>query len=216
MKYEETAPPQKGLVIGVTGITGSGTSTVSAILAQQGGYVISADKLAHSLMKKGQAPYYEILQAFGDGAQHTTSLLDPTGEINRRALGALVFTSPTKLKLLEAIMHPHVIATTQQLIEGYFNEATANFAVIDAPLLIEAGLHTICNSLWLVTAPDHVRLARIQARDNIDLQTATHRLNSRSGDNALKQYADIIIENNGDLESLRGNVLLHLGRIGER
>ena len=186
-------------IIGVTGITGSGTSTVSAILQDLGGYVIYADKLAHDVILKGQPAYEKIVQIFD------REILDPqSGEVNRKALGALVFGKPDKLALLESIIHPEVIAKIHQLLaraQGF------PFAVIDAPLLIESGLHKICGSVWLVTATNEARLARIISRDGIDAETATRRIKSRAGDDSLRPHADVIIENNTDLASLRRAVV---------
>ena len=179
-------------VIGITGITGSGTSTVSAILAERGGFVISADKLAREVTQKGQPAYDEIVRTFGP------SVVAAGGEIDRKALGALVFGSPQKLTVLESIVHPAVIARVEGMLEG-----RCSFTIIDAPLLIESGLHKICHSVWLVTARDDVRLARIMARDGIDIDTARQRLNSRAGDDILRPHANVIIENNADMDSLR-------------
>jgi len=185
-------------VIGITGITGSGTSTVSSILAEQGGYVISADKLAREVMQKGQAAYDEVIRAFGPSV-----IADSISnqEIDRKALGAMVFGNPEKLALLEFIIHPAVIVKIHELLQFCSNNAP--FAVIDAPLLIESGLHKLCHSVWLVTARDDIRLARIMSRDGISIETARQRLSSRAGDDILRPYANVIIENNADLASLR-------------
>ncbi|MCL2286427.1 MAG: dephospho-CoA kinase [Firmicutes bacterium] len=185
-------------IIGVTGITGSGTSTVSAILQELGGFVIYADKLAHEVILKGQPAYKKIIEVFG------REILDPKScEINRKALGALVFGKPDKLAVLESVIHPEVIAITHRLLTG---AQSFPFSVIDAPLLIESDMYKICDSVWLVTAADDIRLARIMSRDGIDNETAMRRIKSRAGDSFLRPYADVIIKNNTDLESLRQTV----------
>jgi len=198
-------------IIGVTGITGSGTSTVSSILAELGGYVISADKLAHGVMRKGQPAYEKVLNAFVDCTpkpdSHKTPILHPNGEINRKALGAIVFGNPEKLAILESIIHPAVIAE----IENLLTRARAHsFAVIDAPLLVESNLHKICHSVWLITAPDETRVSRITARDNIDRETVIRRIQSRKGDTFLQPYAHVVIENDSDLDLLREKVCANL------
>lgn len=184
--------------IGVTGITGSGTSTVAGILAERGGFVIHADKLAHDAMAKSEPAHAEIVAAFG------REILDAKGEINRRELGAKVFSNKPELARLEKIIHPRVIERTRQIVEvtppGY------TFAVIDAPLLIESKMHEMCDSVWLITAPDTERIARITARDGIDDATAKRRLQSRSGDAALRPHANIIIANDGSAIALRSKV----------
>jgi len=190
-------------IIGATGITGSGTSTVSAILAELGGFIIYADKLSHEVILKGQPAYEKILSAFGE------DILFTNGEINRKALGTKVFGNSEKLAALESIIHPEVIAKTHELLaqaQGF------PFAVIDAPLLIESGMYKMCKSVWLVTATDKNRLARIMSRDGIDTETATRRLKSRAGDDVLRPYADVIIENNSDIASLREQIYAGIER----
>jgi len=180
-------------VVGVTGITGSGTSTVSGILAEHGGFVISADKLAHEVMQAEARQ--EIVHHF------SVNVLDETGKIDRKKLGGMVFGKPEKLNLLETIIHPHVIAKTLELLDN----CQHSFAVIDAPLLVEAGMHKICSEVWLVTATDDVRLRRIVLRDGISQEAALRRLHSRAGDSHLSQVANVVIENNagpGELQSI--------------
>ena len=188
-------------IIGITGISGSGKTTVTRMLANMGGYTVEADPLAHMAMKKGQPAHKEIVNAFG------TDILDDTGEISRPALGKLVFENKKKLAKLESIIHPKVIALTTALIAHAKTTGKYKFAVIDAALLIEAKMHKTCHHCWLITASHDVRLARIMARDNITKEAAEKRLSSRSGDEALKPHATTIIENNEDLVSLKTKVV---------
>jgi len=186
------------ITIGITGISGSGKTTVTHMLEALGGYTVEADKLAHMVMRKGQPAYNEIAAAFGTG------ILDSKGEINRPALGKLVFKDREKLARLEDIIHPKVIALTTSLIVQARETGRYKFAVIDAPLLVEAGMHKNCHSVWLVTANHDIRLARIMARDGISKDAAEKRLASRTGDEAIKPYANTIIENNSEnLDDLR-------------
>ena len=206
--------PDEMKIIGITGITGSGTSTVAKILGSYGGYVIQADKLAHEIMRKTEPAFDEILKIFGDDILDET-----TGEINRKALGAKVFGNPEAMAQLEKVIHPRVIKKTFEIISdvkanktnaitkvGEGTCANCSFIVVDAPLLIESGLHMICTQVWLVFATNEIRLNRIITRDSIDIETATRRLKSRVGDDALRPYADVIIENNGDIASLRAQI----------
>ena len=178
-------------IIGVTGISGSGKTMVTRILAQMGGFAVETDPLAHSLMQKGQPAYDEIIKTFGTG------ILNQQGEIHRPALGKLVFGNKEKLTKLESILHPKVAAKTMELIAEAKQTGRYKFAVIDAPLLIEAGMHKLCHSCWLITASHETRLARIISRDNITQEAAEKRLASRKGDEALRPYADIILDNDG-------------------
>ncbi|MCL1877755.1 MAG: dephospho-CoA kinase [Defluviitaleaceae bacterium] len=194
--------------IGVTGITGSGTSTVATILAERGGFIIHVDKLAHEAMAKSGASYAEIVSTFG------SEILNEKGEINRRVLGAKVFANKEELAKLEKIIHPRVIDRTREIVEimppGY------TFAVIDAPLLVESNMHTMCDSVWLVTATDDVRIARVTARDSIDENAAKRRLQARAGDSALREHANIIIENSGSAIALRSKIEIALKALSLR
>jgi len=186
------------MIIGITGISGSGKTEVTRILASMGGFTVETDPLAHALMKKGQAAHSEIVAAFGTG------ILGVDGEISRPALGLLVFDDKGNMSHLEGILHPKVSAATMSMIA---NAKNYPFAVIDAPLLIEAGMHKLCDSCWLVTASHETRLARIIARDNISIEAANKRLAARTGDDTLKPHVDLIIENNdNDLAILRTKV----------
>jgi len=193
-------------ILGVTGISGSGTSTVAKILRKRGGFIIQADKLVHQFMRQGNSVYDEIVNAFG------AEILDQEGEINRSALGALVFGSENKEKLsiLENIIHPSVVKKIFELVNNAALSGRYKFAVIDAPLLIESGLNKSCDMCWLVTASNETRLKRIIARDKIDIETAKKRLNSRNGDEALHPFVDVIIKNNGEYDILRRQVISHL------
>ncbi|MCL2050035.1 MAG: dephospho-CoA kinase [Defluviitaleaceae bacterium] len=186
--------------IGLTGITGSGTSTASAILAERGGFVLHADKIAHDVMGKKNTAYSEICEAFG------SDILTPDGEINRRILGARVFNNKQELEKLEKIIHPRVIERTRKIIAKVAEMGTHTFMVIDAPLLVESGMDTMCDSVWLITAPNDLRITRITARDDIDENSAKRRLDSRNGDLKLRERANIIIENNGSAIALRSKI----------
>ncbi|MCL2362833.1 MAG: dephospho-CoA kinase [Defluviitaleaceae bacterium] len=195
-------------IIGITGISGSGKTVAAAILAKMGAFVVEADSLAHSLMEKGCEAYDEIVSAFG------VEILDGSGEIHRPSLGKLVFEDGDRLRLLEGIIHPRVIEKTNELIANATESGIYSFAVIDAPLLIEAGMHKMCDSTWLITASHETRLARIMARDNLTKEAAEKRLASRKGDEFLQPHVDIVIENDDEnIEKLQKKLNNSLKRL---
>ena len=198
------------MIFGITGISGSGTSTVAEILQEivenedDYGYylaiVVEADEIAHEVMLRGNSAYDEIVSHFGK------DILDEDNEIDRKILGEIVFNDEELLTVLKSIIHPHVIKTTKDIINSCSATEEVLAVIIDAPLLIESGMNNLCDYCWLVTAPDSTRLERIQARDNISLEMAKLRLKNRAGDEALRPYANAVIENNDDKHSLVNKV----------
>jgi len=191
-------------IIGVTGNSGSGKGAISTILRDMGGFYLDADNLAHKVMEYGQPAYNEVLEMFG------TSVLTPDKSFDRKKIGDIVFRNPDKRKALEQIVHAHVVNEFETQTTSAFNKAEYTFIIWDAPLLTEAGMHTKCSFVLLVTAPYHTKLSRIIKRDNITQERAKLRLSSQPCDKDLytRLTADIgealvtIIENTGTLEDL--------------
>lgn len=156
-------------VIGLTGGSGSGKSTVAAVLKGLGAYVIDCDKIAHRNMQPSGVAYNELVAAFGEG------ILNPDGEINRKSLGNIVFSNRQQLERLNAITHKHIIERVKQLLA----ENSSSMVVIDAPLLYEAGLDSLCSEIWVTSAPREVRINRITERDGISRSQAESRINSQ-------------------------------------
>lgn len=185
-------------IVGLTGLIGSGKSTVSAILGQNGAYVIDADEISHDVILRGNPAYGEIIGVFGEG------ILNDEGEIDRKSLGGIVFSDRKLLDTLTKIVHKYVIIECNRLINE--NKGNYDIIVLDAPLLIEANLHTVCDETWLVDASREARKERIMARDGLGETEAEARINARAGIEALLPYVDRIIENNGTPESLKEHI----------
>ena len=178
-------------IIGLTGNSGSGKSTVSQIFAENGGYVIDADKIAHENIKKETPAYNEIKEAFGK------EILSSDGQIDRKKLGNIVFSDSKKLNTLNEINLKYILRKISDEIDSISKKTDSyKFIVIDAPLLIESGLNSISNEVWVVCADEKIRLDRIIKRDNIKSDYAKKRLNSQTPQEKLVPYADIVIENN--------------------
>jgi dephospho-CoA kinase len=108
------------------------------------------------------------------------------------------------MEALEKIIHPRVTEETFRLINEAWESNLYGFAVIDAPLLIEAGMHEDCDFVWVVTADTDIAVERITSRDGLTQAEALRRIGSRSIDiNHYRRIADNIIENNGGISSLK-------------
>ncbi len=193
-------------IIGLTGNSGSGKSTVSKIFKENKGYIIDADEIAHINMKKGNLSYNEIIEEFGE------EILSENKEIDRKKLGEIVFNNKEKLDKLNEISLKHILKTISEEVDKISkNPEGYDFIVIDAPLLIETGLNFIVHEVWLVRADKSILIDRISKRDNIDIEYAKNRLKNQTSQDELAKYANIIIDNNYvSLDELTKNVLSKL------
>lgn len=174
---------QNNKIIWMMGGSGSGKSFAAKVMQREGVYVIDADDVAHSILYKGEKAYSEVLSAFG------TSFLLENGEIDRKALGRLVFGDSEKLDTLNKITHKYI----KEKIISLLN--TDGITVIDAPLPPDKFLK--CDILLYITAPKERRIERICKRDSLDIQTAENRLASQKEIDGYIENADVIIINDG-------------------
>jgi dephospho-CoA kinase len=151
-----TQPRQaRPLIVGMTGNIATGKSTVLAYLAGLGAWVIDADRLAHSAMEPGGPAYAGVIAEFG------SALVRADGLIDRQRLGQIVFAEPAKLQALEKLVHPAVFALAQQEVRQA-TAAGAPVIIIEAIKLLESGrLVSLCDEIWVVTAPETAQLARM-------------------------------------------------------
>jgi len=191
-------------IIGVTGASGAGKSAVCKILTRMGAYVIDTDKIAHEVILKPKPAYCEIIDEFRDDLGF---LLDSKGEIIRRRLAELVFPNETKLKRLTEITHKYIVKQAFDIAVEEQSHRRCKFIVIDAPLLIEAGMHVNCQKVIGVIASEALRIERIIKRDGLPDEQAKIRAKKQTPLCILLQHADIIIENNGDFAELERQVL---------
>ncbi|MCL1997218.1 MAG: dephospho-CoA kinase [Turicibacter sp.] len=189
-------------IIGITGNSGSGKTTVLGILEELGVATANADSIVHSLMELGKPVYIDILAAFGK------DILAENGQIDRKKLGALVFNDITQRSLLENIVHPHVIRTILTEIKA----TERPFFAIDAVLLVESNLHTYCDEVWLIKARRECVIRRITARDALTEKEISDRL--RNQRDTSKIESEVTIDNSESLECLRECVLSEARRLG--
>ncbi len=183
-------------VVGLTGNIATGKSTVAQMLARRGACIIDCDALTHESMRAGSEVHQAIVARFGDG------VLAPEGEIDRAALGAIVFADPAALADLEALVHPWVLRETRRRLAA----CTAPVAVIEAIKLLEAHMEADCDEVWVVTAPRAQQLARLMGRRGLSRAEAEGRIDAQPPQEAKAARADRVIENAGSLEDLEAQV----------
>ncbi len=184
-------------VIGLTGGTGSGKSVVSKSLAQAGAVIVDADQIAHEIIEKGRPAYDEILAYYG------REILDAEGNIIRKKLGEIVFHDAEKLAFLNRCTHKYICAETERQIAAAKQADIAKMIVLDAPLLLEAGLERLCDAVWVVYADAAVRAKRVMERDGISLSLAEARIANQKSWKEYAEAADVVIDNSKDLPYLQ-------------
>jgi len=201
-------------IVGLTGNIATGKSLVAAMLAELGAEVIDADALAHDVMKAGTPTWQRVVDEFGP------DILQPDGEINRAQLGARVFADPEALVRLEAIVHPVVIAESERLLQDLGKEASSTsdsagikIAVLEAIKLIESGMHRRCDELWVVTCPREQQVKRLVDTRGLSVAETELRTDAQPPQADKVARADVIIDNSGDLEQARVQVLREWERV---
>ncbi len=189
-------------IIGLTGGIATGKSTVSAMLAALGAVIVDADRVARAVVKKGTPAWQRIKARFGDG------ILAPDGEIDREALGRIVFHDPGQKAVLERITHPAVFAEMAARMEAILKDDPNAVIVLDVPLLIESGMrHPELNAVIVVYVPEAVQRERLMARDRISAADAMARIRSQMPIEEKKARAGIVIDNTGSVENTRRQVI---------
>lgn len=177
----------KLLVIGLTGQTGAGKSTLAGVLAEQGIPVIDGDVAAREITVAGSLVLQELAVAFGQ------DILCEDGSLNRRLLGSRAFATKANTKKLNAITHPAITANIEKKIKE-LQKNGARAVVIDAAVLLESGLAERCDIIAVVTAPIDIRLERIMRRDGLSEAEAMKRIKAQPTDNYYFEKADIILQ----------------------
>ena len=180
-------------VIGITGPSGAGKTSVSEELRMCGAYIIDADLISRQITKKGEKAYKEIIDVFGE------EILSETREINRRVLGEIVFNCPEKLELLERITHKHIFEKMTKML----NEADAEVVVLDVPLLFQCDFPIQCDLTVSVIADIDVRIKRIMKRDGITKKEAEARIKNQLPNSEYERLSDVCFFNSEDMEEVK-------------
>lgn len=185
----------KGLVVGLTGQTGAGKSTVSRVLSGAGIPVIDCDLLSRQAVRPGSRCLEELIDALG------SEILQPDGFLDRGKTAMLVFSDPDKLAALNRITHRAILELVRQEMKLLFRQG-APLLVLDAPTLFESGADGLCQVVVSVIAPSKVRYERILARDSLSPQAAKRRMNAQQPDDFYTHRSEYVIFNDGSLAHL--------------
>lgn len=183
------------MVVGLTGQTGAGKSTVSRIFVKNGFTLIDADRISRDVMEPGMPCLEELYDFFGE------EIRNPDGTLNRKALAAIVFTDKGKLESLNSICHPFI---TEEILAriGHYSARGDKMILLDAPTLFESRAADFCDLIISVVAQPELRRDRIMKRDSITLNEANERMNAQLPEDFFIGHSDYVIRNNEDCEQL--------------
>lgn len=182
------------MVIGLTGQTGSGKSTVCSAFMDSGFEIINCDLVARVVTADGSDCCAVLSRLFPE-------CFDDKLHLDRKALGNIVFNDKSQLEALNAAIFPYINSEIDRRIAKAWN-AGKKLILLDAPTLFEAGADKLCQLIISCVADRELRLQRIMTRDSIDIKQAQSRIDSQHTEEFFKLHSDIVIENNGSLESL--------------
>jgi len=197
------------LKVGLTGGIASGKSVVGEMFAKLGAHLVLADAVAHELMQPGQAVYDEVVRRFG------REILERDGTINRRRLAESAFGTPgsgslPRVKELNAIVHPAVIARQDAWAAEIGRQHPDAVAIVEAALILEAGVAGRFDRLIVVTCRPDQRIQRFARRLGIPEDAAraevTRRMAAQIPDEEKIKAADFVIDNSGSLEATEQQV----------
>ncbi len=200
-------PPRRRLLsargyvisIGLTGGIASGKTLVASLLAERGALVIDADRLGHETYLPGTAAHRRIVETFGP------QVIATDGTIDRRALGATVFSDPEARRRLEDIVWPEIRELARRRLEEARAAGTA-VAVLEAAILLEAGWDSLVEEVWVVTVEPAVARERLIARNGLSAEQADARISAQLSNDERRLRADVVIDNSGTVPDLEREV----------
>ena len=189
------------MIIGITGGTGCGKTTLLKVIAEQGGLILDCDAIYHELLTRDTCLLSAIETRFPGTVEN--------GTLQRKKLGAVVFSDKEALLDLNRITHGAVKTEIRHRLR-----VRPALAAIDAIALFEGGLAELCYTTVAITAPVEDRVRRLMARDGISEEYARKRIAAQHSNEAFSALCQHILENNGDLCEFRAKCLAFLAEFG--
>ncbi len=186
------------MILGITGGSGCGKSTVSQFFCKLGAETIDADNVYHDLLNNSKALMRELKKRFPEAVTQDS-------RINRRLLADIVFSDRAALADLNSIAHKFVLEDIEQKVSEFYRR-NVQYLCIDAIALFESGLSSMCDVTIGVIAPREARISRITARDSIDAMSACARINAQPDDSFYIDKCDYVIKNDGVIENTEAEV----------
>lgn len=187
---------RRAIVIGLTGQTGAGKTTVAEGLRHFGYQVIRADDIARLVTEKGSPVLQQLAAVFG------SDILREDGSLDRALLAERAFATPEETNLLNGITHPEIGRLIHKKINGAFFDGYEG-VVVDASQLFESGLNDDCTLVVSVVAPKELRLKRIMERDGISEEKALQRMAAQLPEEFFRTHSNYVLENTGTEEDLK-------------
>lgn len=193
-------------VIGITGRSGCGKSSVTQLFSEKGYPCIDADAVAREVLEPGSVCIKQLQNAFG------SDIVDESGNLRRRMLADRAFATPEGTARLTAITHPEILHRIDAGLQAA-EQTGAKFAFVDGAVIVGTPFAARCDQLLVVAAPYEQSVARICARDGIEPAMARRRLDAQTPEQTLRDAADYVLENDGPVESLQVKALTLLHRL---
>ena len=187
------------LKIGLTGGIGTGKSLVTRFLQEQGANVINADLLGHEAYLPGTVGFEQVVSEFGE------EIVGEDGHVDRQKLGPIVFSDPSNMDRLNAIMHPLIKDMIQTQLDDVEGKGQL-IAIVEAAVLIEAGWESLFDEVWVVIADEEEIISRLASRNGLSREDSQKRINSQMTSIERSAHGDVIINNTGSVEDLKENV----------
>lgn len=188
-------------IVGLTGGISSGKSTVSNILRQLGAKIIDADELSKQLMQKGKPLLDDVVEHFGE------DMLLADGNLNRKKMADLIFSSDSHRRLLNRLSHPRIIEDIKQKLQSAKAMNKYELIILDCALLFELDLDVLVEQSWLVYVPEEIQISRLMMRDKITKEQAVERIKSQMPLEQKIKRADIVIDNSMEIENTKQQIV---------